>query len=636
MTWTLPKDLPNLAAAKRISLDTETHDPDLKEKGPGIRRDGYMVGISVGTDDGGRWYLPFSHAEGKQFDKKNIIAWAKDNLTRPNQPKVGANLLYDLDYLEQAGVKVSGPFYDVQVAEPLLDETLFSYSLDTLSNKYLGIGKDSTLLKQACLARGWKGEPRAHIWKLPAELVGEYGEGDVDRPLKVLDAQMKLLQQDDLLGIFDLETRLIPMILKMRRQGVRVNIKGAEQARTVARSKLVEIKKQLKILTGVEVEIWASDSVAKVFDKAGIKYPNTAKTQKPSITKLYLEGLGHPLAKLIQEARKLDKFVGTFLEGSILNEAIKGRIHCQFHQLKGDENGTITGRFSSSNPNLQFMPARDGELGPLIRGIFIPEAGHLWGRADYSQIEYRLLAHFAIGEGADVIRQKYNDDPATDYHQMCAELAQIPRTPAKTVNFMVVYGGGIDKTAEKLGLTKEKAAEFLERYHATLPFIKNTSRVASRRAEDRGFIKTILGRRGRFNLWEPADFKLSRGFKAKQDKCEVLAIVAEEISRAVKAGQEAPRSGVHRAGTYKALNKVLQGSSADITKKAMVDIFESGLDQICPVHITVHDELDVSVPKNKKGREAFSAIVKAMENTVKLSVPIRVDSLVGKNWGECK
>ena len=631
--WKLPEELPRLSDAKMISLDIETRDDDLKSKGPGVRRDGYIVGIAVGTPDGLRTYLPFQHAEGHQFEPEVIIRWAKSELCRPGQPKVGANLLYDLDYLYEAGVEVTGPFYDVLIAEPLINENLFKYNLDSLSIDHLGEteGKFDKVLQAACDTQGWKGHPQAHIWKLPPEFVGEYAEADVDRPLRILEKQKKILVEEELVDLFLMETELIPLLLHMRRRGVRINRNQALKIQGEMGDKLQENERKLLKMAGFEVDIWAAASIAKAFDKAGLEYPRTLKTKAPSFQKLWLERHEHPIAQLIMECRKIDKFKGTFIEGSILNMAINGRIHCQFNQLKGDENGTVTGRFSSSNPNLQFIPKRDKILGPLIRSIFIPEEGEEWGRADYSQIELRILAHFALGEGAEVIRDAYRNDPTIDFHQKCADMAECERKKAKTINFGVVYGMGVEKLSRELELTIPEAKSFLERYHSRLPFAKHTLKIASDRAAGRGYVKTIMKRRRRFNNWEPRDWKLSKTFTPTADREGLLLRIKELMKE-----DDRISPGVRRAGTYKALNAIIQGSAADLMKKAMVDVWNSGVcDILGPPLLTIHDELDVSKPKTKAGDEAFKEMVHLMEYAIKFKVPVLVDAQIGANWGEC-
>lgn len=630
------KRLPSLKAAKLISLDVETSDPELKSKGPGVRRDGRLVGISIAVDEGPNFYLPFGHSTGNLYDREKVLAWARRELCRPNQPKVGANLLYDLDFLAEAGVNVTGPFFDIQVAEPLLDENRDSFSLDTLAEHYLGERKKTDRLDDLVEARGLKGDSRAHIAELPGDFVAEYAEADADLALRVFHAQRARLDEEGLGDLFALETGLVPLLLAMRRRGVRVDKARAEEVRDDLLARLDGAQARLNALAGFAVNVNAAASIKRGFEKFGLRPGKTAKGS-PSFTHEVLESVDHDFARAVLAARKIEKLVGTFVESAILGTLIGDRIHCQFNQLKSDDSGAVTGRFSSSNPNLQQIPSRDSELAPLIRGLFVPEPGELWGRADYSQIEYRFLAHYGSGRGAEDVREAYRNDPKTDFHAVCAERAKTDRKKAKNLNFAVVYGAGKKKVAAYLGITIAEAEAFLENYHGELPFIRETYRLAAARAERRGYIKTILGRRRRFVFWEASDFAFSKKLGVARSRAEIVDRIDAARAEAVEAGERPPKSGVRRAFTYKALNALLQGSSADMTKKAMLDLWGSGVCSVLgPPLLTVHDELDFSVPNTKIGREAFGEAVQIMANTIKLKIPVYVDGGLGENWGACK
>lgn len=634
MAWTLPK-LPSLAGAPVVALDIETHDPQLKELGPGVRRGAFILGIAVAVPDGGRWYIPFGHQEGRQYPEARVKEWARRELCRPDQPKLGANLMYDLDFLYHWGVPVTGPFYDVQIAEPLLDENRFRYNLDSLSDQYVGKGKETAILELACEARGWKGKPQEHLLKLPPEIVGPYAEGDVDRPLLIFKEQRKLLKKDGLWDLFLLETRLLPMMLAMRQRGVRVDQHGAADFLVEVTQNAMDAQARVNEIAGFHVEINAAASIKKAADHLGIQYKMTRKGN-PSFTKAFLEYDAGDFGKAVVEARKWDKLRGTFLKGHLGNQhVIDGRVHCEFHTMRGDDYGTVTGRFSSSNPNLQQIPKRD-PMTAVLRSFFKPEPGELWGRADYSQIEIRILAHYAKGPGAEEIRQAFRDDPDIDYHTMCSKIAGVPRDHAKCINFGVIYGMGAKKMAKDLGLSFEEAKARLNGYYAKLPFIKQTMNLASFTAAERSYVFTILGRRRRFNEWEPADWNLSQEFRAVDNvDRRSAAAVREWVTAQVKtATGHKPRYGVKRAWTYRALNAVIQGSAADLMKKAMVDIWEAGIcDVLGAPLLTVHDELNYSVPDTKEGREAFDESVRLMENAITFRVPLRVDAALKKDWG---
>lgn len=626
----------NLAGAKLISIDTETCDPTLNELGPGAKRGGYIAGLAVGTDDGRRWYLPFAHQydpNNHNMPREHVLRWARDNLTRPGQPKVGARLLYDLEFLAEAGVPVEGPFYDVQVAEPLIDEEAHTYALDALGEKYLGEGKRDEVLYQWCSAAyGGSATRKAqaqNIYRAPPEVVGPYAEADVDLPLRVLAEQQKVLQAQGLNDIWDIETQLIPMLLAMRRRGVRVNVSGAKE---LDHNLMLEAERARQALQAEGIDPNVRDGIAAYCDRRGIKYNRTAPSKAhpdglPSFTAPWFNVQDDEILGKVALVRKLEKHAGTFLQGYIVDHQIGGRLYCEFNQLRSDEYGTVSGRFSSSNPNLQNIPSRDEELAPLVRSLWLPEEDEDWYSDDWSQIEYRLLVHYGRGKGARETQQQYIDNPRTDFHVYVSELTGVPRKPAKNINFGLVYGMGESTLAARLGRTTEQAKEIFDQYHGRLPFVKKTYDEAQRIARDRGDIRTILGRRRRFRYYEPSDWNVSRAWRAAGKPA-----LSREVAEA-----EWGVDNIRRAYTHKALNSLLQGSAADIMKKAMVDIWKAGVcNYLGAPLLTVHDELDWSVPRTPAARQAHDEVVRIMESCVRLNVPLLCDSESGPNWGQCK
>lgn len=625
-------DLPDLSAAKVIGLDTETRDEDLETLGPGAGRrpDTYIVGISVATDDGYKNYFPMRHENGDNMNPDNVLAWAKDNLTRPNQPKVGANIMYDLDFLAAEGVNVTGPHYDVQVAEPLIDENSRSFALETLGQKYLNEGKEDTLLYQ-WLADSYGGKATrkaqaGRIWRAPPAVVGPYAISDADLPIRVLREQTPILRDQGLAELFTIETKLIPLLLAMRRRGVRVNVEAAEEMDVKLMAMAAE---KIKVLEAVGIEYSKGATIKAYCDAKGIDHPKTAKGN-PSFQKTWLENHPDPILQLVPQVRHLTKFSGTFLQGYIDKFSINGRIHAEFNQLKSDEYGTVSGRFSSSKPNLQNIPVRSEE-GKLIRAMFIPDEGGIWYSDDWSQIEYRLLVHFASADppsgclSARTVRQQYLEDPTTDFHAYVADMAGIPRGPAKNINFGLVYGMGPPKMAANMGRTLAEVEPIFEAYHKTFPFVKEIYRKVQSAAKERGYIRTLLGRRRRFPYWEPADYDLA--LKYRNDGGKPLTKEHAE--------ENWPKALLTRAYTHKALNGELQGSAADIMKKAMVDIWESGVcDVLGAPLLTVHDELNWTAPRTPEAAEAHREAVRIMETCVPLRVPLLCDAGEGDNWGE--
>ena len=602
--WTPPETLPDLSSAERIAVDLETKDPDLRLSGPGwATGNGHITGIAIATDN---WsgYLPIRHEGGGNLDTGFVLRWLNKTLGG-NADKIFHNALYDVGWLKREGVEIRGKIHDTVIAAPLVDEHRRRYSLDSLGEDYCEDRKDETLLNDAASAFGV--DPKAEMYALPAKYVGEYAEQDAVLTLKLWDVLQKKLIDENLQAIYDLESSLIPLLVEMRWKGVRVDIDKAEESVQTLRKQEKDCIKQIKYKYGVDVDVWASASVAKAFDKAGLTYPRTQKTNAPSFTGKWLEGLNHGLPKLIVQARKYQKIRSAFIENMILEHAHNGRIHGQMHPLRGDLGGTVSGRFSYSTPNLQQVPARDPVLGPLVRGLFLPEEGHSWGAFDYSQQEPRLTVHYASRmklPGADEAVSAYNEDDA-DFHQIVADMAGIARKDAKVINLSLSYGMGKNKLIQALGINELEADALFNNYHSKVPFIKELTLSCSRKAENVGFIKTLLGRKCRFDMYEP-----------RNEKNTPLPF---------EQAYEEYGPNLRRAFTYRAFNRLIQGSAADMTKQAMLDMWKEG---IVP-HIQVHDELDVSVLNKQESRK----IVEIMENCVDLAVPSKVDAEIGETWG---
>jgi len=608
--WKLPTDYPSLDGQGAIAIDVETYDPDLKSLGPGALRDGYICGVSVGTEAGFRRYYPIAHQDGPNLEREIVFDWLRRELKRP-VPKIGAHLLYDLMYLTVADIKVTGPFYDVQIAEPLLDENKLSYSLESISQEWLGEGKQQNVMREWLVKAYGETNYKSNIFRAPPSIVGPYAESDVDLPLRVFKLQRAELEKLNLWSLFMMESNLIPMLLAMWRRGVPVNISKTEELRDSLRNRQATVLQDIKDQSGIDVDIWAAASLAKVFDKAGVPYLYTEKTGKPSFRKEWLAACKAPVAQSIMEVRRLDKFCGTFLEGYLLEGSVNGIVHCQFHQLKSDDGGTVSGRLSSSNPNLQNVPIRDEELGKLIRSLFEAESKQQWIKLDYSQIEFRLAIHHAARlqlRGAQAVVDQYINDSTTDYHRVVAGITGMPRAIAKNINFAIIYGAGIEKLSNNLGVTTEIAQRMYNDYMRRVPFVGQLRDRAQEHAAKHGVITTLSGRNRRFSMWE------KRGYYFRDY---------------VK--------GARRAFTHKALNARLQGDAADMMKKGMVDSWNSGVfDYIGAPHLSVHDELDISTDKTTSSIEAIRELKNIMENCYQLLVPVRVDSSTGPNWGECE
>jgi len=603
--WVKPTEFPDLRQADTIAIDLETHDPDLKALGSGsVVGRGKVVGIAVAVD-GYSGYFPFAHEGGGNLEKSKVIQWFTDLCQSPAD-KVFHNAIYDVCWIRTMGIKINGNIYDTMIAASLVNENRFRFDLGSLGWDYVGKGKNEIELINA--AKEWGVDPKADMWKLPSMYVGNYAERDAELTLTLWKVMQKELSDQDLGAIFDLETELFPCLVDMRFLGVRVDVEKAHKLKQQLASEEKQLLQKVKTETGIETQIWAARSIAKVFDKLNLPYERTEKTRAPSFTKNFLSSHKHPLVKCITKAREINKAHTTFID-TIIKYEHKGRIHADINQIRSDSGGTVTGRFSYSNPNLQQIPARNKDLGPLIRSLFIPESGCKWGCFDYNQQEPRLVVHYASLDqdtSAFNVKDSYLNFDA-DFHTIVAKMADIPREQAKTINLGLFYGMGKAKLQAELGVSREKAEELFVIYHNKVPFVKNLMKSVSNRAQQRGQIRTLLGRLCRFHLWEPNQFGMHKALPFEQ------------------AVQE-HGAGIRRAYTYKALNKLIQGSAADMTKKSMLDLYKEGIIS----HIQIHDELDISIESNKQANK----IIDIMENAVKLNVPNKVDYESGDNWGD--
>jgi len=557
--WIEPEEYPDLRSYDEIAIDLETRDPELKTRGSGsVIGLGEVVGIAVAVP-GRKFYFPIAHGSGPNMDKKKTLEWFKD-ICASDATKIFHNAMYDVCWIRKLGIKINGLVVDTMIAASLIDENRFKYDLNSLSWDYLGFVKKEIIYQ-------------------------------------------------DVESIFNLETDLFPCLVDMRFLGVRVDVERAHKLKQDLEYQEKLLLSQIKKESNIEVQIWAARSIAKVFDKLKLPYDRTAKTQAPSFTKNFLQEHPHPVVKQIAQAREINKAHTTFID-TIIKYEHKERIHAEINQIRSDAGGTVTGRFSYNNPNLQQLPARNKDLGPMIRSLFLPEDKCHWGCFDYSQQEPRLVVHYAalhkFPTVYDVV-EEYENDSSTDFHRTVADMAKIPRSQAKVINLGLFYGMGKAKLQAELGVSKDKAAELFDQYHAKVPFVKQLMNAASNRAQERGQIRTLLGRLCRFHLWEPNSFGMHK------------AMLHEDALR-----EHGP--GIRRAYTYKALNKLIQGSAADMTKKAMLELYKEGI----LAHIQIHDELDLSVESDTQAKK----IIEIMENAVSLEVPNKVDYETGKTWGD--
>ena len=643
--WTPPREFPNLSAAKALAFDVETKETDFSN-GPGWGRGkGHIVGVSIAAQaaDGerGKWYFPVRHEVEPQdnLDPRAVFGFLRDALHTPNLPKAGANLLYDVGWLTTEDIYVQGPLHDVQFAEALIDEFAL-VALDVLGHKYLGQRKTSDLMYEwlrAAYPETPKSETRGDIYRCPPRLVGHYAEDDADLPLRIIPHQYDEMLRQGLLTVYRLECDIIPLLIRMRLEGVTVDIPAATELYDNMQGEIRELYGRIKSEYGYSISSTDSRQLGPLFQRVGIQTPMT-DAGNPSVQKEWLAALEHPLGEIVRDIREREKLCGTFIQSYIIDKNVNGKIYPQFHPLKGDDNGAKVGRFASSDPNLQNIPSRTA-LGKRVRQCFVPDEGHAyWCKLDYSQIHYRILAHFAVGPGSEELRQRYRDDKTTDYHQDVLEAVAplmgwdtsdekhnaFVRRPIKNVNFGLLYGQSLKslmlKTAAYFGgsFTEEQAKGFFDAYFEGAPYVKPTMKMIGEEVQQFGYVTSVLGRRCRFNLWEPG--------------------IRGEWGDALPYDQAIREYGsfIRRAFEYRGVNYKFQSSEPDIMKTGMLKCLQSGVFDYTGVpRLTVHDELDFSVREDTPAmREAFEFIQHTMEGAVELRVPVFVDMETGPNWGK--
>lgn len=679
-TWELP-DINSLAdwgSARRVGIDVETRDDNLRELGIGVRRGGYVVGISISIEHGPTYYLPIRHQLGQNLPEDQVLRYMRDNAKRFTGAYVGANLSYDLDYLWELGIySPEAKYLDVQVADPLIWELHKNYSLKHIAERYGLPGKDEAALEKA--AKMFGVHPKSGLWKLPPEYVGAYAEQDTKLPLQLMRRMEGKIEDEGVEDVWKLECDVLPVLVKLRRRGVRIDIERLARIREWSKMEeqveLDFIKRETGVSIGLD-RIHRSDAVIPVLNKIGVSTQRLTGYAKPkddkgdeiedaeeqpvytqAVDAILFKSANHPVTKSIQRARKLGKLRNTFAT-SVERYMVNGRLHCTFNQVvrsadfgkDTDTEGGRFGRLSCKDPNLQQQPARD-EFAKEWRAIYIPEEGSIWGCLDYSQQEPRWTTHWSALlnlERAEEAANEYRTNPKADNHDMMAKLTGLPRKSAKTIYLGLCYGQGGARLCGDLGLPTEhciayrdQAGEYqmefvpdrwvakdrmhelarsgaviqnnwpsagpegrsiLEQFDQKAPFIKQLAKIAQRRAEKNGFIKSASGRKLHFPQIEPGQYEGGRS----------------------KKGQRFDY-------THKALNRLIQGSAADQTKRAMVLI-----DREMPnsfLQLQVHDEMDGSFGSTAEMKQMAGIMRDAWPDTL---VPFRVDIEAGPSWGEIK
>ena len=662
----------DLKGIDTVAVDLETYDPNLKTKGSGaVRKDGFVCGIAIATKNQ-TLYFPIAHNMTDNLNTKETWNYLNEKVFKnKGLRKVFHNAMYDVCWIRSAtGEMPRGPLLDTMIATSVIDETRMRYSLDSISKDYLNETKYKYDLAAKVLdwSNGTIKDPMTNMHKLPYHLVKDYAEQDVNLTLKLwelfdtkhLDEVLytkyneegNLVEEKTCRKIFELETKLFPCLVDMKFKGVKIDVEKAKIFGKWLDKRRVNLIKLIKDRTSVDVQIWAASSIKKLLDNQEITdYKKTPKSGLPQLPKDYLKTHKNRFLRMIVIARECDKVKNTFVEG-LLGFVHNGRIHADINQIRSDQGGTVTGRFSMSNPNLQQIPAK-GYYGKRMRELFIPDEGCTWGSFDYSQQEPRLVVHYALKtyidsneteiplnliESLKTIEEAYKEKDV-DFHQTVADMANIPRITAKTINLGLFYGMGKMKLQKELELDREAATKLFNTYHAKAPFVRRLSQDLIQFAEEHKLLFTLEDRFCRFNKWETRD----REWNNTTNRYDPVPILTKEgAKKEFKAAVvdtykdgKIPKDYMKNfdkhykpAFTYKALNRLIQGSAADMTKKAMVNLYEKG---ILP-QIQIHDELCISI---KNDKEAL-VVKKIMETSIPLKITNKVTYKRGENWGTIK
>lgn len=609
--WTPPTELIGLYGP--IAIDLETKDPGIKDRGPGWAFEGAgdVAGIAIACEN---WsgYVSIGHTGGGncEMDRESVVRWMNEQFSREDQPKVFANATYDLGWLRRIGVNVKGPLHDVQIQAPLLNEHRRSFALDEIAKEHLGVGKDEREIEEyynTHFAKKGDGGVKANLYKMPAHIVAGYAIQDAQVTLDLWRHLMPKIHEEELSDVYQLECDLIPLLVEMRWRGFRVDVDKAAQVKEDLQKEEDAAIAEIKHITGMAVTLTRASSLAPALEFTGATVGKTP-TGQPQVTKEILADLskkGNRVAELILRGKQLNKARSTFVDNFVLSLQVNGRVHGSFNALRSDEGGTVSGRFSASTPNLQQIPKRGEVVGNRIRDLFLPEEGEYLAAIDFSAQEPRLTAEFAYRanvRGGVQVAEQYRENPRTDYHTFVAELCGIPRGQAKIINLALAYGAGGAKLCNSLGLPTrmverygrvvevagEEGQAIIDAYHAGAPFIKALMERCTKVAVERGYIRTIMGRRCRFPVGDDG----------------------------------------RRWFTHTALNRLIQGSAADQNKLAMRAMWNEGIIPLA----TVHDENIFSVPT----LDGYKRPQHLMETAIDSYVPFLADPKIGLTWGTTK
>lgn len=572
-----------------------------------------LIGVALRGSESDRGYY---------FDWQADRSYIQDQLEGA-QALVNHNIKFDWHFWTQAGIRIAAPMHCTMVAAALHNEHEHSYALDALCQKYFMQGKVEVWDE---LAKLFGGKPTKEVQmpnlaRAPHALIERYAVQDVALANTLWKFMNQRLHEQDLARVYQVEMRLLRALCQMERRGVHIDVPRAEQAVVDLRVQMRREQAALDELAGKPINVNSNKQLAAVLVKErvdertyllhnGQTVPAT-DGGAPSLRADVLRHVHHPVARSVETIRKLDKTVNTFLLGHILGSHRSGVVHANFNQTKSDNDlGTGTGRLSVNSPALQQIHKRDKTIASVVRACFLPDPKQAWLALDWSQMDFRMFAHYV---NSPQIIEAYAADPDLDYHSVVAEIAGIPRDRdpttgggnAKQINLGMVFGMGAGRLAMEMGLSYNEVArpggkpflepgpearELVDKYHRAIPGVRDLLATASALAKRRGYVMTALGRRIRF----------PQGFY------------------------------------HKAAGLVFQGSAADCLKVKLCELHEGLQGTPASLMLNVHDEFDITVPPGNESLVAdIRATIERFDGDVtplKFRVPIRSDEGAGANW----